>query len=80
MKGCEYKSSYEWQKVVSANVYEATYDFDRAREVEGCKRQRTILTEVTSFGPRYFLDAHNDLTHSVKFTPPVLPRPHPHVS
>ena len=77
VKGCEYKSSYEWQKVVSANVYDATCDFDHATEEEGCKRWRGILTEVASFGPRYFLDAHNDLTHSVKFTPSSRPPPSP---
>ena len=32
VKGCEYKSSYAWQKVVSANVYDATCNFDHARE------------------------------------------------
>ena len=36
MKGCECKSRYAWQKVVCANVYDATCDFDHEREVEGC--------------------------------------------
>ena len=37
MKRCECKSRYAWQKVVSANVYHATCDFDHEREVEGCE-------------------------------------------
>ena len=37
MKSCECKSRYAWQKVVSANVYDATCDFDHEREVEGCE-------------------------------------------
>ena len=39
--------------------------------------RRGILTEVTYFGPRSFLGAHNDLTHSVTSTPSSRPPPSP---
>ena len=41
-----------------------------------CHR-RGILTEVTYFGSRPFLGAHNDLIHSVTFTPSSRPPPSP---
>ena len=40
VKGCECKSRYAWQTVVSANVYDAACDFDHEREVEGCKKSQ----------------------------------------
>ena len=40
VKGCECKSRYAWQTVVSANVYDAACDFDHEREVEGCERSQ----------------------------------------
>ena len=77
MKRCECKSRYAWQKVVSANVYImllVTLTMKERWKAAKCHR-RGILTEVTYFGPRPFLGAHNDLTHSVTFTPSSRPSP-----
>ena len=78
MEGCECKSRYTWQKVVSANVYDATVTLTMKERWKAAKcHKRGILTEVTSFGPRSFLGAHNDLTHSVTSTPSSRPPPSP---